>query len=94
LRERPLCRTLGVPIFVLGAECRPAISERHKWDRARNPLPFSRLVIVVGESRTFSMFDDLASIEQARCSLQCGLDQASAIARQALYREAECDSMN
>lgn len=35
-----LAFSAGVPLIPLAADCRPAIEERHKWDAARNPLPF------------------------------------------------------
>ncbi|HEY7544328.1 MAG TPA: DUF374 domain-containing protein, partial [Blastocatellia bacterium] len=34
-----LASATGVPLVAVGADCRPAIFERHKWDQARTPLP-------------------------------------------------------
>ena len=74
----------GAPLIPIGAECRPSIIERHKWDRARNPLPFARIAIACGEPLQFPLLEDTASLEAARCRLQDALDRAAAQARSAL----------
>ncbi|HEX7228406.1 MAG TPA: DUF374 domain-containing protein, partial [Candidatus Binatia bacterium] len=35
-----LASAAGVPLIPLTADCHPALVEPHKWDAARNPLPF------------------------------------------------------
>ena len=70
-----LASAVGVPLFPLGADCHPAIEERHKWDAARNPVPFCSLEILLGPSRTFDPFADLSSVEEARAWLEKTLNE-------------------
>lgn len=65
-----LASTVGVPLIPLAADCHPAIVEPHKWDAARNPVPFCSLTISLGPARRFDFFEDLSSIEQARAWLE------------------------
>ena len=69
-----LASAAGVRLIPVGADCRPSIFERHKWDRARNPLPYGRIVVACGESLMFPSFEDAASLERARQQLQEALD--------------------
>jgi len=73
-----------VPVIPVGADCRPSLLERHKWDDARNPLPYGRIAIVCGEPLTFPSFDDATSLEKACRQLQDALDSAAGEARAAL----------
>lgn len=78
-----LAAKAGVPVIAIGAECRPSLSERHKWDVARNPLPFGRIGIVIGDSiRPTS--GDLAGLRGYRRWLQKSLDEAAAAAHRGL----------
>lgn len=70
-----LASTVGVPLIPLAADCHPAIEERHKWDAARNPVPFCSLTISIGPSRRFDFFEDLSSVEQARAWLEEALNR-------------------
>ncbi len=79
-----LASAVGVPLIPVGADCRPSIFERHKWDDARNPLPFGRIAIACGPPLTFPSLEDVASIEGARKALQEALDRAAGEARGAL----------
>jgi lysophospholipid acyltransferase (LPLAT)-like uncharacterized protein len=72
-----LAATAGVPLIPLAADCHPAIEERHKWDAARNPLPFSSVRVSLGAARSFEPFVDRESIEQARKWLEEILNQTS-----------------
>lgn len=65
----------NVPLVPLVANCHPAIEERHKWDAARNPIPFSSVTVSSGPTRSFAEFTDLSSIEQARNWLQRALNE-------------------
>lgn len=65
-----LASSMGVPLVPLAADCHPAIQERHKWDAARNPIPFCRLTISLGPSRKFDFFKDPSSVEEARAWLE------------------------
>jgi len=47
----------------VAADCRPAIEERHKWDAARNPLPFGKLLVLLGRALRFEPLEELSSIE-------------------------------
>ena len=69
-----LASAARVPLIPFYADCQPAIEERHKWDKARNPLPFCSLKIVIGAPRVFEPFNDASSLEEARLWLQQTLD--------------------
>jgi hypothetical protein len=58
----------------IAADCHPAIQESHKWDAARNPVPFCSLTIFVGPAQRFDIIKDLASLEQARSWLETTLN--------------------
>jgi lysophospholipid acyltransferase (LPLAT)-like uncharacterized protein len=79
-----LASATGMPLLAVGADCRPAIYERRKWDAARTPLPFGRMVIAIGNSRSLHLFEEADEVEAARLWLQSALDSASEICRQAL----------
>jgi len=79
-----LASAVGVPIIPVGADCRPALFERHKWDDARNPLPYGRIAVACGEPLTFPSFEDAALLERACQQLQDALDRAAEEARTAL----------
>jgi len=76
-----LASAAGVSLIPVGADCRPSFFERHKWDDARNPLPFGRIAVFCGEPLTFQSFDDAASLEGTRQQLQDALDRAADQAR-------------
>lgn len=71
-----LASATGAPLLPLGADCRPAINERRKWDRARNPIPFGQVAIALSEPLRFPAFTDAASLERARKLTQGALDDA------------------
>lgn len=79
-----LASAAGLPLIPVGADCRPSLFERHKWDKARNPLPYGRIAVACGEPLRFPSFDDAASLESARQQLQDALDRAADEARNAL----------
>jgi len=79
-----LASAAGVPLIPVGADCTPSVFERHKWDDARNPLPYGRIAVACGEPLTFPPFEDAASLENARQQLQDALDHAANEARGAL----------
>jgi lysophospholipid acyltransferase (LPLAT)-like uncharacterized protein len=76
-----LASATGATLVPVGADCRPAIYERHKWDRVRTPVPFSRVVVTLGPSRQLPVFTDFASIEWTRCWLEESLNEVTAAAR-------------
>ena len=65
-----LASAAGVPLVPIAADSHPAIQETHKWDTARNPVPFCSLTIIVGPAQRFDFFKDLAALEQARSWLE------------------------
>lgn len=71
----------GVPLIPVGADCSPSVFERHKWDDARNPLPYGRIAVACGEPLMFSPIEDAAGLEGAREQLQFALERASAEAQ-------------
>jgi lysophospholipid acyltransferase (LPLAT)-like uncharacterized protein len=79
-----LASAVRVPLIPIGADCRPSVFERHKWDGARNPLPYGRIAVACGEALAFPPFEDAASLESARQQLQGALDRAAEEARGAL----------
>jgi len=72
----------------LSADCHPAIVERRKWDAARNPVPFTKVAIAMGEPRTIEPLIDLEMIEQNRQSLQRALEELSVEPRQILRQSS------
>ncbi len=72
-----LASSVHAPLIPVGANCRPAILESHKWDAARNPLPYSRLSVICGEPVRYPEITDIASLENARRQLQQALNQVS-----------------
>jgi hypothetical protein len=76
-----LASATGAPLIPTGADCRPAIHARRKWDQVRTPLPFGRVVVALGRLRQYPVFADLSSIEQARCRLEDSLNEAASAAR-------------
>ena len=70
-----LASAVGVPLIPLGADCYPAIEEPHKWDAARNPVPFCSLKILLGPPLTLEPFEDLTSVEKARIWLEKTLNE-------------------
>ena len=88
-----LASAVHVPLIPVGADCRPSVFERHKWDDARNPLPYGRIAVACGEPLTFPPFEDAASLERARQQLQDALGQAAGEARSALgFRRSDFQS--
>jgi lysophospholipid acyltransferase (LPLAT)-like uncharacterized protein len=79
-----LAAATGAPLLPVGADCYPAIYERHKWDRVRTPLPFGRVAIALGQLRAYTILADLASIEEARRRLQDALNEVAATAQRAI----------
>ena len=72
-----LASSVSAPLLPLAVDCYPAIEERHKWDRARNPLPFGSILIAAGSERVFEPFTDAEEIERARAWLEEELDRIS-----------------
>lgn len=79
-----LASVAGVPLIPVGADCRPSLFERHKWDVARNPLPWGRVSVACGEPLTLPSFENADSLEKARQQLQDALNCAADEARTAL----------
>jgi lysophospholipid acyltransferase (LPLAT)-like uncharacterized protein len=84
-----LAAAAGVELVPLGVECHPAISEPHKWDRPRNPLPFGRIAISVEQPLYFADFEYAAALEAARFRVEQALNEAQIHARRALDLPAE-----
>lgn len=85
-----LASSVCAPLIPLAADCHPAIEERHKWDAARNPLPFGNLTVLLGPPRRFAPLMELPSIEEARSWLEVALNHPSFEARQARDVMNEC----
>lgn len=66
-----------VPLIPVGANCIPAAVQKHKWDTARNPLPYGRLTVIDGQSISFGAITDATALEAARQQLQDALNQVS-----------------
>jgi lysophospholipid acyltransferase (LPLAT)-like uncharacterized protein len=79
-----LASATQVPLVPVSADCHPAIVERRKWDAARNPVPFARVAVAVGEPRKIEPLRGLEAIEQNLQSLQLALDSLSVKPRQML----------
>jgi lysophospholipid acyltransferase (LPLAT)-like uncharacterized protein len=71
-----LASATGVPLVPLKADCSPALQQSHKWDGARNPLPFSSVSVWMGTPRTLTPFNDEESIQRACTWLEETLNSA------------------
>ncbi len=85
-----LASAAGRPLIPVGADCRPSVFERHKWDKPRNPLPYGRIAVACGEPLHFAPVEDAAALERARQQLQEALNRVAAEARGALGFKAPC----
>ena len=79
-----LASATRVPLVPLSANCHPAIMERHKWDAARNPVPFAKVAVVIGQAHTIEALNDSETIEKNRRSLQSALEELSRETREIL----------
>lgn len=75
-----LASVTGVPIVPIGASCYPAVVQRRKWDAARNPLPFSRVSVVVGSRHTLPLIRDTKTLLKERDKIEEALTEASSAA--------------
>jgi hypothetical protein len=76
-----LASATGAQMIPTGADCRPAVHARRKWDQVRTPLPFGRVAVALGHSHQYPVFADLSSIELARRRLADSLNEAASAAR-------------
>jgi lysophospholipid acyltransferase (LPLAT)-like uncharacterized protein len=79
-----LASATRVPLVPLSADCYPAIEERRKWDAARNPLPFAKVAVAMGEPLKIQPLSTLEMIEANRQSLQLALEELGLKPRQIL----------
>jgi lysophospholipid acyltransferase (LPLAT)-like uncharacterized protein len=84
-----LASATGAPLMPVGADCRPAIYERHKWDRVRTPLPFGHAAVALGQPCAYPALADSASIEEARRRLQDALNEVAETAQRAVGMKAD-----
>lgn len=78
-----LAAIAGVPLAPAGADCRPALTELHKWDTERNPVPFGRIAVRFEPSIQVTV-SGAADLRECRRRLTQTLDEATARARSAL----------
>lgn len=81
-----LAAAIQAPLVAAGAYCRPAFTERRKWDSARNPLPFGHVAIVLSEPLVVQEIGEAASLDAPLSWLQQQLDCMEAEARQTVLR--------
>jgi lysophospholipid acyltransferase (LPLAT)-like uncharacterized protein len=72
-----LASATGVPLVPLAADCGPALQQSHKWDDARNPLPFSSISVWMGAPRTLGPLVDPESLDCAKAWLEETLNNRS-----------------
>lgn len=72
-----LASATGVPLVPLAADCSPALEQSHKWDDARNPLPFSLVSVWMGTPRTLELLVDRESMDCAKAWLEETLNKRS-----------------
>lgn len=70
-----LASATHVPLVPLGANCRPSIAEPHKWDAARNPVPFGKIAVDIGKPRPIEPLTDLEIVERNTQDLQLALER-------------------
>jgi lysophospholipid acyltransferase (LPLAT)-like uncharacterized protein len=76
-----LASVVHAALIPVGANCRPSVMERRKWDAPRNPLPYARVAVVCGEPLHFARFEEAEAIEKSRAELQDALNRAARQAR-------------
>jgi lysophospholipid acyltransferase (LPLAT)-like uncharacterized protein len=76
-----LAAALGAPLVAAATDCSPSLRERHKWDDARNPVPFGRIVIALSEPLAMGEARDAMELDRERSVLQQKLDTAAATAQ-------------
>ena len=81
-----LASATKVPLVPISANCYPAIVERRKWDVARNPLPFARVAVVMGEPHMAGPLNEVSEIEQESHVLQSALNDLSVQSRSTVGR--------
>ena len=84
-----LAAAANVPLVAIGADCRPALAEPRKWDKPRNPVPFSQVAISIEEPMSLGEFRNVEDVEAARLRLEQELNRAHRQARQALALATE-----
>ena len=72
-----LASATGVSLVPLVADCRLALQQSHKWDAARNPLPFSSVSVWMGTPQRFEPFVEREAIEWGRKWLEETLNARS-----------------
>lgn len=72
-----LASATGVPLVQLKADCSPALQQSHKWDDARNPLPFSTVSVWMGTPRTLEPLVDRNSLDRAKAWLEETLNKTN-----------------
>lgn len=75
------------PIVPVGADCRPALRQPHKWDRPRYPLPFSRIALKLGSPILPEPLSAPEELQRAQGLLKASLNRVDAAARNALTGE-------
>jgi len=70
-----LASAASVPLLALSADSYPAIEESRKWDAARNPLPFSSILVSMGPTQVFERFNNVGSPNEAMAWLEQALDR-------------------
>ena len=83
-----LASAAHAPLVPLSADCYPAIAERRKWDAARNPVPFGKVAVAMGEPLNIELLSELEMIEKNRQSLQLALEELAVKPRQILGTKA------
>jgi lysophospholipid acyltransferase (LPLAT)-like uncharacterized protein len=79
-----LASATAKPLIAVGADCRPALFERHKWDKARNPVPFGCIAVAAQDVSVPAFIADANALEQTRLRLQEGLDRMTVTATHTL----------
>lgn len=81
-----LASVTGVPIVPIGANCYPAVVQQRKWDAARNPVPFSRVSVVVGSRHTMRQIRDTKTLLKERDKIEKALIEVSSAAADLVRR--------
>jgi lysophospholipid acyltransferase (LPLAT)-like uncharacterized protein len=82
-----LSSAAGAPLIPIGADCRPALLDKHKWDLARYPMPFCRIAVACGDPITFLNLNDGDAVELARQELEKALSSTAKLASTVLSED-------
>lgn len=79
-----LASATKAPLVAVSTACRPSLTLRHKWDEARNPLPFGRISLAAAPALTVGPIRDESALAAETARLGQALAAATTAAKRSL----------